>query len=132
MKKTLFAISLGSLLCSSLSFAEDLLVGDELKKAFCGKTFMEGVNFESGWTFKVYYSEKCNEITNLYLTGDKAGQKFTWPLRIYPSGDHCVKRDGKDRCAKFVKVSEGEYHATRNGKAQYSRAKPVDGNQLDN
>jgi len=131
MKIFLFAISLAAALGSSVSFAEDFLVGDNLKKAFCGKTFMEGENFDSGWTFKVYYPEKCNEVTNHYLTGDKAGQRFTWPLRIYSSGDHCVMRDGKDRCAKFVMVSEGVYHAIRDGKAQYSRTKPVDGNQLD-
>jgi hypothetical protein len=134
MKKILFAMSLAAAFGSSVSFAEDFLVGDDLKKAFCGKTFMEGENFESGWTFKVFYPEKCNEIIVHYLTGDKAGQRFTRSLRIYPSGDHCVvsDRDGKDRCEKFVMVSEGVYHAIRGGKARYSRTKSVNGNQLDN
>jgi hypothetical protein len=116
---------------STTALGGDFLTGDELQKAFCGKTFLEGENFISGWTFKAFYAPKCNEITVHYLTGDKAGQRFTWPLRIYPSGDHCVQRDGKDRCAKFEMVGDGAYHAMRSGKAQYSRAKPVDGNQLD-
>lgn len=125
------SMGLAVALFSSTAFGGSFLTGDELQKAFCGKTFMEGENFDSGWTFKVFYAEKCNEITVHYLTGDKAGQRFTWPLRIYPSGDHCVKRDGKDRCAKMEMVGDGVYHAIRDGKAQYSRAKPVDGNQLD-
>lgn len=131
MKMRLFAMGLAAVLVSSVCVAEDFLVGDELKKAFCGKTFMQGENFISGWTFKVFYPEKCNELTVHYLTGEKAGQRFIRPLRIYPSGDHCVMSSGKDRCEKFIQVSDGVYHAMRDGKQQYSRAKPVDGNHLD-
>jgi len=131
MKRSFVALGIAGFLCSSVSFAEDFLAGDALKTVLCGKTFLEGENFGSGWTFKVFYPENCNEITVHYLTGEQAGKRFTWPLRIYPSGDHCVKRDGKDRCAKFKQVGDGVYHAIRDGKADYSRAKPVDGNQLD-
>lgn len=131
MKTKLMALTVA--LFSSAAFGGDFLTGDDLQKAFCGKTFMHGENFESGWTFKTYYPEKCNELTVHYITGDKAGQRFTWPLRIDPSGDHCVKRDGKDRCAKFSMVEPGVYHAKRgDGVLVYSRTKSVDGNQLDN
>lgn len=130
MKKTSMAVTMA--LFSSAAFGVGSLSGEELQKVFCGKTFMHGENFESGWTFKTFYAEKCNELTVHYITGDKAGQRFTWPLRIYPSGDHCVKRDGKDRCAKFSMVEPGVFHARRgDGTPVYSRTKAVDGNRLD-
>jgi len=132
MKKVALAAGLVTTFTFSNSMAADFLVGDDLQKAFCGKTFMEGENFDSGWKFKVYYPEKCNEVTVHYVSGDQTGQRFTWPLRIYPSGDHCVKRDGKDRCFKIYPMGDGVYHAIAgNGKAMYSRSKPVEGNQLD-
>ena len=94
---------------------------------------MHGENFKSGWTFNVSYPEKCNEMTLHYLTGGLAGQRFTWPLRVNADGDHCVKRDGKDRGRKFSMVEPGVYHAkSGDGTLDYSRTRIVDGNQLDN
>jgi hypothetical protein len=130
MKSCIFTVALVFALGSSVSVAGNFMSGEDLKKAFCGKTFI-GENFAKGSTFKVYYSEKCDEVIHHYLTGNNAGQTVTWPLRISPSGDHCVTHDGKEKCTQFILNKDGVYHAMRDGKAIYSRANPVDGNQLD-
>lgn len=131
MKNHMFAVGVVLALGSSETFAGDFMSGEELKNAFCGKTFM-GENFEKGSTFKVYYPEKCDEVIHHYLTGSNAGQTVTWPLRISPSGDHCVTNDGKEKCAQFVLAKDGVYHAMRDGKVIYSRTNSANGNQLDN
>jgi hypothetical protein len=131
MKSCIFAVGFVLALSSSVSVAGDFMNGEDLKKAFCGKTFT-GENFEKGSTFKVYYPEKCDEVIHHYLTGSNAGQTVTWPLRISPSGDHCVTHEGKEKCAQFILNNDGVYNAMRDGKAIYSRADPANGNHLDN
>jgi hypothetical protein len=130
MKSFVLALALVLSAGSSAAFAGDVMRGDELKKAFCGKTF-SGENFEKGSTFKVYYPDKCDVVVHHFLTGSNAGQTVTWSLRISPGGDHCVTYDGKEKCAKFILNKDGVYHAMRDGKAIYSRANPVNGNHLD-
>jgi hypothetical protein len=131
MKSCLFVVGLALALGSSVSVAGGFMDGADLKKAFCGNTFM-GENLEKGSTFKVYYPDKCDEVLHHFLTGNNAGQTVAWPLRISPSGDHCVTYDGKEKCAQFVLNKDGVYHAMRDGKAIYSRTNPVNGNHLDN
>ena len=131
MKSCIFAVGLVFVLGAAVSVAGNFMSGEDLKKALCGKTFM-GENFEKGSTFKVYYPDKCDEVIHHYLTGSNAGQTVTWPLRISPSGDHCVTNGGKEKCAQFILNNDGVYHAMRDGKAIYSRANPVNGKHLDN
>lgn len=130
MKSCFVAVLLVAVLGSSVTVAGDFVNGTDLKKAFCGKTFM-GENFEKGSTFKVYYPDKCDEVTHHFLTGSNAGQKVTWSLRISPIGEHCVTYDGKEKCTRFILNKEGVYHAMRDGKAIYSRTNPVTGNHLE-
>ena len=130
MKRCFFTVGLVFTLGSSVTVAGDFVSGEDLKKAFCGKTFM-GENFEKGSTFKVYYPDKCDEVVHHFLTGSNAGKTVTWSLRISPSGDHCVTYDGKEKCAQFVLNKDEAYHAMRDGKAIYSRTSPVNGNHLD-
>jgi hypothetical protein len=130
MKRCMFVVGLVLALGSTVSIAGNFMNGEDLKIAFCGKTFM-GKNFEKGSTFKVYYPEKCDEVIHHYLTGNDAGQTVTWSLRISPSGDHCVTHDDKEKCTQFILNNDGVYLAMRDGKAIYSRSNPANGNHLD-
>lgn len=131
MNSFIFAAGLVFALVSSASVAGDFVSGNDLKQAFCGKTFM-GENFiGKGSTFKAYYPEKCDEVMQHYLTGSNAGQTVTWALRISPSGDHCVTHDGNEKCAQFMLGKDGFYQAMRDGKVIYTRHDPVNGNHLN-
>lgn len=115
---------------SATATAGDFMTGDELKAALCGKT-ADGVNHKSGWTFRTYYSENCRDITVKYLTGDKAGETHVFPLKIYPSGDHCAKRFNKEICSKYRSIGNGVYHQILpDGTHEVTRSNPVDGNQI--
>ena len=130
MKSHMFAFGIALALSSSVCVAEEFLSGEVLQKAFCGKTY-KGENVEKGSTFKVYYPEKCNEVIHHFLTGGEAGKSVTWPLRISPSGDHCVVNGGKEKCARFILNKDGVYQAMRDGQVIYTRSHPTDGNHLN-
>jgi hypothetical protein len=115
---------------SSMVSAEKYMSGEELKKAFCGKTFL-GENPEKGATFKVYYTDKCDEVIHHFLSGGSAGKTVTWKLRFSSDGGHCVTYDGKEKCAKFVSVNDKVYHAMRDGKVIFTRTNPTVGKHLD-
>lgn len=109
--KKLITISLAAFLINPLSgIAGEYLTGDEVKAQFCGTTH-DGQNIKSNWTFKIYISDDCSEKFIHYLTGDKAGTSKKRGTNIYPSGDYCNIKNGKDRrCGKVKDMGNGEFH----------------------
>ena len=130
MKANALKVSVVAMLFSATASAGEFMSSDELQSALCGKT-LDGINHNSGFTFKTYYSEKCRDITVHYLTGKEAGKTHIFPLKIYPSGDHCAIRFNKEVCSKYKSIGNGVYHQILpNGTHEVTRSNPVDGNQL--
>jgi len=124
------------ILIPCISFAEDILTGQEWKTTFCDKT-LTGENLNTGWTFKTYINENCDELTVYYLSGyeyDKSLNKpLTLPLTVNQNGNICVKGVyGKEACWNVKAVGDGVYHRIEiNSEKHFITDKtPVDGKQF--
>jgi hypothetical protein len=117
--KTTLSLVLGALTLNAATVvAGEYLDGDQLRQVFCDKTF-DGENQKSGWTFKNYHNADCDRIELHYLTGDKAGTTTVRTARIYANGDHCVIKQGRERCGKWKDMGNGVYHKFGNRRGNH-------------
>ncbi len=134
MNKTLTSAVLILLAIPALSLAGEYLTDDERRALGCGKTF-DGKNEITGSEYRIYQNDDCTKNTIHILKGKNEGKTFTRTMVIYPSGEACVKVQGRDRCSKLKDAGDGTYHGIatngkHNGKHRFTLTNFLEGNQL--